>query len=118
MQRVLLVCLFVFLLPLAACTRVAPPATAQAATPVSAEQSAPVLDFSCQSDSQCVVKNVGNCCGYYPACVNQLSPTDPAGVQAQCAASETMGICGFPQISACACVNQRCEAVTDGAQAR
>ena len=30
----------------------------------------PDLDRSCRVDADCAVKNVGNCCGYLPACVN------------------------------------------------
>lgn len=74
---------------------------------------APVrIDTSCSRDADCVVKDVGNCCGYYPACVNVNSPTDPAAVQAQCAREGTMSICGFPSISGCQCVAGQCQAET------
>jgi hypothetical protein len=58
------------------------------------------------------VKDVGNCCGYYPACVNVASPTFPEQVKAACAESDMAGICGFPSISACQCVEGRCESVS------
>ncbi|MGY0797798.1 hypothetical protein ACW7G0_01860 [Lysobacter sp. A286] len=67
------------------------------------------IDRSCHSDADCTVKNVGNCCGYYPACVNLDSPTDPARVQAQCASTGMASVCGFPAISHCQCVNNRCQ---------
>src|SRR5690606_7548511 len=67
------------------------------------------VDRSCTTDADCTVKNVGNCCGYYPACVNVDSPTDPEGVQAQCAAEGRMGVCGFPEISGCQCVQGTCQ---------
>ena len=67
------------------------------------------IDTSCTRDADCTIKNVGNCCGYYPACVNVASPTDPAGVQAQCARDGTMSVCGFPSISACQCVAGQCQ---------
>lgn len=74
---------------------------------------APVqIDTRCTRDADCVVKNVGNCCGYYPACVNVNSPTDPAAVQAQCAREGTMSICGFPSINGCQCVAGECQAET------
>ena len=57
-----------------------------------------------------MVKNVGNCCGYYPACVNVNSPTDPKGVQAECAKKGMMSVCGFPDISSCSCKQGQCEA--------
>lgn len=66
------------------------------------------LDASCHSDADCTIKNVGNCCGYYPACVNVDSPTDPAGVQAQCAKQGTMSACGFQEIAACTCQQGQC----------
>ncbi|MEE7548657.1 hypothetical protein HF319_17965, partial [Xanthomonas sp. Kuri4-1] len=64
----------------------------------------------CRSDADCTVKNVGNCCGAFPACVNVASPTDPQGVQAQCRASGRMSICGAPEISGCQCVSGQCTA--------
>lgn len=84
--------------------RIAPaPAEVPAGAPVK-------IDTSCTRDADCVVKNVGNCCGYYPACVNVNSPTDPAGVQARCAREGMMSVCGFPSISACQCVAGECQA--------
>nr|WP_238978836.1 hypothetical protein [Lysobacter arseniciresistens] len=67
------------------------------------------VDRSCKTDADCTVKNVGNCCGHYPACVNVNSPTDPEGVQAACARSGMASVCGFPAISSCQCVQGQCE---------
>lgn len=67
------------------------------------------VDRSCKTDADCTVKNVGNCCGHYPACVNVNSPTDPEGVQAACAKSGMASVCGFPAISSCQCVQGQCE---------
>ncbi len=80
-------------------------------TPPRAATTPVQLDFSCRSNADCAVKDVGNCCGAMPACVNKDSPTDPQAVQAQCARSGMAGICGFREIKACQCVNSRCEAV-------
>ncbi len=106
------------LFALTACT--APAATAPVtsqATPPSpvAEQTSPatppvVVDTSCKVDADCTVKNVGNCCGYYPSCVNVNSATDPAGVQASCQAKGMMSVCGFPEIQGCSCVQGKCAA--------
>lgn len=71
------------------------------------------VDYSCRSDDECAVKDVGNCCGYYPACVNRDSPTFPEQVKADCAASGAMSICGFREIDACVCRNERCEPAAD-----
>ena len=63
---------------------------------------------SCRTDSDCVVKNVGNCCGAMPACVNRDSPTDPAGVQARCAKEGMASVCGFAEIEGCRCADGQC----------
>jgi len=73
------------------------------------EAGAVTVDYACRTSADCAVKNVGNCCGAMPACVNKNSPTDPQGVQAQCAASGRMGVCGFADVTACQCVSGRCE---------
>jgi hypothetical protein len=73
------------------------------------------INDSCRTDADCTVKNVGNCCGYYPACVNVNSPTDPEGVQRQCAKSGMASVCGWADISSCSCVQGRCQGNTSGA---
>lgn len=91
-----------------------PPTTAPAPKPTGGNQpareaGAVTVDYGCKTSADCAVKNVGNCCGAMPACVNKNSPTDPQGVQAQCAASGRMGVCGFADVTACQCVSGRCE---------
>ncbi len=83
-------------------------------TPLPARKTPVKVDTHCTGDAQCVVKNVGSCCGQKPACVNVDSPTDPAAVQAQCQASGRMGICGFRQITACQCQAGTCMPADDG----
>ena len=73
---------------------------------------AATVDSSCKTSADCAVKDVGNCCGAMPACVNKDSPTDPAAVQAQCQARGMAGVCGFREISACQCSNGKCMAAT------
>lgn len=73
------------------------------------------VDMSCRTDADCTVKDVGNCCGRYPACVNVNSPTDPKGVQARCAQQGMASVCGFQEIRSCACVKGSCEAADSGA---
>lgn len=92
--------------------------TAEPATLIAAEVAAQpdaigVIDTSCKTDADCAVKNVGNCCGYYPACVNKDSPTFPEQVKAQCEREGRMAICGFREIAACTCNQGRCDAVSD-----
>lgn len=79
--------------------------------PIGADPTA--VDRSCRSDADCTVKDVGNCCGYYPACVNVGARPDPKAVQAQCAKSGMASVCGFPQISGCRCVKGQCAADTE-----
>jgi hypothetical protein len=89
---------------------------AACAAPVSQSQTVapngpPVkLDTTCHTDADCTVKDVGNCCGAYPACVNVASRTDPEGVMAQCRASGRMSVCGFREITGCQCVSGQCTA--------
>ena len=66
------------------------------------------VDRSCKTDADCVVKDVGSCCGAMPACVNRESPTDPAGVRAACSAQNRASVCGFNEITACHCVRRQC----------
>ncbi|MBD8528223.1 hypothetical protein [Pseudomarimonas arenosa] len=70
------------------------------------------VDYSCKVDADCAVKDVGNCCGYYPQCVNADSPTFPDQVKAECAREGRSSICGFPSIESCQCVQGRCAAKT------
>ncbi len=74
-----------------------------------------VVDRSCRSDADCVVKDIGSCCGYFPACVNKDSPTDPAAVRAQCEQTGMASVCGFREITACTCNAGQCEAADAGA---
>ena len=66
------------------------------------------LDVSCRSNADCVVKDVGNCCGYFPRCVNVNAKVDPQAVQAQCARSGMASVCGFRQVEGCECVQGEC----------
>jgi hypothetical protein len=70
----------------------------------------PALNLRCQTDADCTVKNIGNCCGYLPACVNKASPTAPDLVLARCAASSEEPICDHPMIYACLCEQGICRA--------
>jgi hypothetical protein len=69
------------------------------------------VHYGCKTDADCEVKNVGNCCGYFPACVNKESPTFPEKVKADCATSGMSSICGFQEISSCQCLEGRCAGV-------
>ena len=119
MSRFALVLTVLAALMLVACTpqppREVPPAS-QPANPLERPAPPPLTgspvapDRSCRTDSDCTVKNVGNCCGYYPACVNVNARTDPGAVAEQCRKTGMAGVCGFPDISACSCVQGQCRA--------
>lgn len=100
---------------LAACSA---PAPAPPSPPGTTPPPAVVVDRSCRSDAECTVKDVGNCCGAYPACVNAASPADPAAVRAHCLAQGMMDVCGFTQIQGCRCVQGQCRATPALADAR
>jgi hypothetical protein len=68
------------------------------------------VDYSCTTDADCAVKDVGSCCGYSPACVNVDSPTFPEQVKAECAKNDMQSTCGFRDIEGCTCVEGRCAA--------
>lgn len=70
-----------------------------------------VVDRSCKVDTDCAIKDVGNCCGRFPQCVNRESPTFPEQVKARCASEGRMSVCGFPSISGCTCVQGQCTGI-------
>lgn len=70
---------------------------------------APKLNRSCKTSADCAVKDVGNCCGYYPRCVNVNAAVDPQAVQAQCARSGMASVCGFKPVESCECVQGECQ---------
>lgn len=71
-------------------------------------------DRRCRTDADCAVKDVGNCCGTMPACVNANARVDPAAVKAQCARDDMASVCGFVEVRGCSCVEGLCQA-SDGA---
>jgi hypothetical protein len=102
------------LLALAACSFGPKAANSDPVPPGAVELEHPAatvsVDARCAADADCTVKNVGNCCGYFPACVHEDAPTDPAAVAARCAKEGKAGICGFREITACRCNKGTCEA--------
>jgi len=76
--------------------------------PGSLEQYQASLSRRCETDSDCVVKNVGNCCGYAPQCVHKDVQTFPEQVKALCEKEGRSSICGFQEPAGCACVENQC----------
>ncbi|GEM_PF-2014555 len=71
------------------------------------------IDYSCYTDSDCEVKDVHNCCGFYPGCANKNAITDPDKVREICASEGLSSVCGFPTIYACECVQNKCEGILE-----
>ncbi|HEY1136176.1 MAG TPA: hypothetical protein VGE64_01670 [Xanthomonadaceae bacterium] len=90
------------------------PGSTPAASPITGAPLNP--SRACKTDADCAVKNVGNCCGAFPACVNKDAKTDPQAVQAQCAKDGMASICGFKEISGCQCVQGTCQDIGSGEQ--
>lgn len=72
------------------------------------------IDYSCISDSDCGIKDVHNCCGYYPQCVNKDAKADPDYVRKACALEGVASACGYPSIDGCRCVQNRCVGIAQG----
>jgi len=93
------------------------PETASLPTPAEDKANGPLapLDASCAVDSDCEVKDVGNCCGRMPACVNRAAvPRSAAAVQRECERTGTSSICGFQELAGCRCEAGRCAGVPAG----
>ncbi len=67
------------------------------------------LDRSCKVDADCVVKDIHNCCGYYPSCINKEAEVNPEYVREICVKLQMDSICGFPHIESCHCHEGYCE---------
>ena len=93
-------------------------ARAVAGSPTPAPLTDGTLDDRCASDADCAIKDVGSCCGYRPQCLNHDSPTDAAAVKARCASDGRVGICGFPAVAGCQCVQGHCAASLQTDEAR
>jgi len=67
------------------------------------------IDYSCNVNSDCEIKDIHNCCGYYPTCTSKNANVNIELVNELCKTSESSGACGFPTISGCACVEGKCK---------
>jgi len=67
--------------------------------------------YRCERSLDCVIKDVGSCCGYYPRCAN-VADVFPAP---SCAGGQ-VGVCGFPNIDSCECRQNRCISLQAGQQ--
>src|SRR3989338_4326153 len=74
----------------------------------------PQIDYSCQSDADCVIKDAGSCCGQFPQCMNVNAKPNPDFVKKQCEKNDVSGSCGFPSVDGCKCINNKCAVTFQG----
>lgn len=69
------------------------------------------IDYTCVEDTDCVVKDIGNCCGIYNACVNKDSVADRQFVRSACGREGQASFCttGIAPGTACGCINGKCQ---------
>ena len=65
--------------------------------------------YYCKSNSDCEIKNIGSCCGYYPSCVNKNFSPDLDAVRKECKEMWFVSVCWHEVIDRCRCVNNTCE---------
>ena len=70
--------------------------------------------YQCEKDADCFIKDVHNCCGYYPRCVNKDYTPDIAAVEKECREKGMVSVCGFADITGCKCANNTCTSRQDG----
>ena len=64
--------------------------------------------YICSTDVDCQIKDIGNCCGYYPRCVNKDYVPDLKKVGEECKEKGLVSVCGYPEISGCTCEKNTC----------
>ncbi len=62
----------------------------------------------CYQDSDCVIKDIGNCCGAYPRCTTKQFIPTPVNCDGMAS------VCGFPVIEECKCIENACESWQEG----
>lgn len=72
------------------------------------QDATPAVASACSVDADCQVKNVGNCCGDFQACVHKDAVADPAAVRAECAESGRASNCAYRMVTSCGCVQGQC----------
>ena len=71
----------------------------------------PADAYFCKTDSDCNIKDVHNCCGYYPRCVNTDYVPDVEAVVKECKEKGVVSICGFPDVAGCKCIENKCNSI-------
>jgi len=84
-------------------------AAEQPDTPETMEAYYQELQQGCKEDTDCEIKDIGNCCGNMPGCVLKEKTPDLFVLKSICKREQVMGICGFKPVSTCICENGRCK---------
>ncbi|MEM4702981.1 MAG: hypothetical protein QXP53_00635 [Candidatus Pacearchaeota archaeon] len=74
----------------------------------------PKINYSCKVDSDCIIVDKHNCCGYYPVCANKNSKPNPGFVRFTCGLSGSLSVCGFHSIDRCECLGNKCKGTFNG----
>jgi hypothetical protein len=69
--------------------------------------------YYCDAPSDCEIKDIHNCCGYYPRCVNKDYIPDIEAVKKKCIENDIVSICGYPEISECRCIENSCKSMQE-----
>ncbi|MET0285188.1 MAG: hypothetical protein ABW352_11990 [Polyangiales bacterium] len=69
----------------------------------------PPGQFSCKTNNECTIRNVGSCCGYFPRCANANAIFTPPSCS-----DGVAGVCGFPNIDSCRCELGQCVGLQAG----
>ncbi len=67
------------------------------------------VNTSCEVDADCAVKDLRNCCGLYPACVNTAAVINTELDDPQC--DGFASICGYETITECHCQDHQCQRI-------
>eukprot|EP00588_Corethron_pennatum_P017796 CAMPEP_0194304368 /NCGR_PEP_ID=MMETSP0171-20130528/2139_1 /TAXON_ID=218684 /ORGANISM="Corethron pennatum, Strain L29A3" /LENGTH=152 /DNA_ID=CAMNT_0039055629 /DNA_START=87 /DNA_END=545 /DNA_ORIENTATION=+ len=63
---------------------------------------------NCTTHDDCAIRDIGNCCGYYPGCVSIAFCPDIERVKTLCKEQGMASVCGWSTIDACACREGQC----------
>ncbi len=66
------------------------------------------IDYSCQQDSDCAIKDVHKCCGVDYACVNKNAIVDANIVRQACENERVVSTCDVNLVSSCSCAKGKC----------
>ncbi len=69
------------------------------------------INYSCSSNTDCVIQDIKNCCGSYPKCTNANAIVNTSLVEELCKNQSTTS-CNVPTINSCKCQYKKCVGVS------